>query len=129
MPYELPESLQNIADIIGRDRALFLIGQLPRTKQIKRDGRTRWRIYVYFPLCLTTNCKLVQILGWDDALKLNNVFRGETLCLPSCHEMAIKFLHESIRNRYLIGVSIEILCITFAMTRRSITKILNGLLV
>lgn len=124
--YPLPQNVQYIADIIGRSQALNLVGQLPRTAQTKRDTRTRHRIYLHVPKPenLKASCKLVQILGINDSLKLSRVFGGEVLYIPSCKQMSTYFLHHSIRKQFNNGVPIEILVICFGMSRRNILKIL-----
>lgn len=122
--YPLPKNMQAIAEVIGREKALFLLGQLPRTKQVKRDTRTRYRIYLYIPKTLNPKSRLVEILGWNDAFKLTQVFTGETLCLESCKQMATNFLHKSIRQQFNSGIDIDTLAILFGMNTRSILKIL-----
>lgn len=125
--YPLPSIIQSLANVIGRHKALQLVGQLPRTKQVKSDGRTRWRIYANFPKPqnLKRTHKLAQILGFDDALKLCSMFGGEIVSIPSCNAMYKDFLHRSIRNQYLSGVSLEILVIIFGMNRKSLNKIIS----
>ncbi|WP_343594821.1 hypothetical protein [Acinetobacter sp.] len=122
--YPLPKNMQAIAEVIGREKALFLLGQLPRTKQVKRDTRTRYRIYLYIPKTLNPKSRLVEILGWNDAFKLTQVFTGETICLESCKQMATDFLHRSIRTQFEAGASIDTLVISFGMNPRSILKII-----
>ena len=50
----LPESVQEIADVIGRDQALTFIGQLPQA------GKRKWRVCVYIPKTLSPDHKLVE---------------------------------------------------------------------
>lgn len=82
----LPKSGQEIADVIGRDRALFLIGQLPRCSF--RDKR--WpnamvtEPILYVPKRIKPDHKLVDLVGWDAAVKLVKAFGGEIL-KPKAH--------------------------------------------
>lgn len=85
---ELPQSVQEIADVIGRERALFLIGQLPRC------GKRSWRVAVYVPRTLKPDHILVRILGWVDAQRMARHFGGEIL-QPSNGS----FIERRFRNR------------------------------
>jgi len=122
--YPLPQNVRAIADCIGKDKALALVGQLKRTPQTKADGRTRQRIWLYIPKTLNPKSRLVEILGWKDAFKLTQVFTGETICLESCQAMATEFLHRSIRQQFNDGIDIDTLAVLFGMNPRSILKIL-----
>ncbi|WP_312968507.1 Mor transcription activator family protein [Acinetobacter gerneri] len=124
--YPLPQNLIDIAETIGRSKAFHLVGQLPRTKQIKGDNRTRWRIYLHVPKPenLKAHNRLVKIIGWEDAYKMSLIFGGEVLSIPSCKQMQTHFLYKGIRAQYDAGVSIEILMIIFGMTRKNIQRIL-----
>lgn len=122
--YPLPQNVQAIADCIGKDKALALVGQLKRTPQTKADGRTRHRIWLYIPKAPNPKSPLVQIIGWANACKLAQVFNGETICLESCKQMATDFLHKSIRQQFNSGIDIDTLAILFGMNSRSILKIL-----
>lgn len=122
---KLPQNIQAVAEVIGREKALYLVGQLPRTRQVKQDSRVRWRIYLYVPKRLTADCNLVQILGWSDALKMSRMFGGEILQLESCKQLATDFLHLSIRAQHHAGASIQVLSTSFGMTTKSIVRILD----
>lgn len=87
----LPPSAQEIADVIGRDRTLFLIGQLPQA------GRRKWRVVLYIPKRIDPDHKLVRLIGWDDAMKLVRHFGGEILQPSNC-----RFLHREFRNAEVV---------------------------
>jgi hypothetical protein len=84
----LPDSVQEIADVIGRERALYLIGQLPRytSKDHRWSAAAPSRVLLYVPKAsrLTDRHKLVRILGWRDAVRLCEVFGGEILKPANC---------------------------------------------
>lgn len=90
----LPESVQEIADVIGRDRALFLVGQLPRC-YVDTVGHKSWRVMLYVPKDLKPDHELVRILGWHDAVKLVAGFGGEILHPASCAEVYRAFRDKS----------------------------------
>lgn len=87
---DLPTSVREIADVIGRERALFLIGQLPRS------GSRSWRVCFYVPKRMGLDHQLVQILGWHDAEKLRNAFGGEILQVANCNG-----IRRTYRNRVI----------------------------
>ena len=74
----LPQSVQEVADVIGRERALYLVGKLPRSMG------NRERIFLYVPKKLTPDHRLVEILGWAHARMLVDEFGGIILNLAAC---------------------------------------------
>ncbi len=85
----LPESVAEIAEVIGRDQALHLIGALPQS------GSRAWRVCVYVPKALpSVDHPLVRILGWKDANRLVNAFSGMILQPSNC-----RFIVRAARNR------------------------------
>lgn len=79
----LPASVQEIADVIGRDEALHLISRLP-TCYAGGKGKQSTRVILYVPKKLKPNHRLVQILGWDRANQLVEGFGGEILQPANC---------------------------------------------
>lgn len=103
----LPESVQEIADVIGRSRALYLIGRLPKTyppSTRTKHGATE-RVILYVPKSLRPDHALVSILGWHDAMKLVRVFGGEILQPANCREVYRRFRDQSIRAFLSAGSS------------------------
>lgn len=82
----LPQSVREIADVIGRDAALYLIEQLPKCQA--RDHRNpdhkSQRVILYVPKRLKPNHRLVQILGPELAAKMVEGFQGEILYPANC---------------------------------------------
>lgn len=87
----LPASVQEIADVIGTERALFLIGQLPRCYT-----RKSCHVIMYVPKSLKPDHPLVATLGWHDAKRLVDVFGGEILQPASCADIYRQFRDRSI---------------------------------
>ncbi|BCN09928.1 hypothetical protein ACNRBS_20830 [Ralstonia pseudosolanacearum] len=81
---QLPGSVQEIADVIGRQRALYLVGQLPRCG-------AQLTLYVPTEQRLGDDHMLVRILGADDAAKLCRVFGGETLKPANCNAIYSRY--------------------------------------
>lgn len=82
----LPRSVQEIADVIGIERALFLIGRLPRcySRDARYPGAKSAHVIMYVPKTMKPTHELVRILGWNDAVKLAQAFGGEILQPASC---------------------------------------------
>lgn len=75
----LPESVAEIAEVIGEEQAFHLIGSLPQS------GSRKWRVCVYIPKRLTSvDHPLVRILGWHDANKMVRAFSGMILQPSNC---------------------------------------------
>lgn len=115
---DLPASVQEIADVIGRERALYLIGQLPQC------GKRSWRIVLYVPKRLTADHQLVRILGWHDAQRLVRVFGGEILQTSNCRHIARQYRNRSIRRMADDGMQLDEIASLMQLTRRQVRNIL-----
>lgn len=95
---ELPRSVREIAEVIGVERALYLVGQLPRCYE--RDHRypnaKRSCVILYVPKTLHPDHQLVTILGWKDASKLAKEFGGEILQPGNCMDIYRRFRDQAI---------------------------------
>jgi hypothetical protein len=91
----LPRSVQEIAEVIGVERALFLIGQLPKCRA-GLPGKESIRPIMYVPKSVKPNDRLVQILGWNDAQKIVRAFGGEILQPANCSEIYRRFRDATI---------------------------------
>lgn len=124
MPRSLPRSVQQIADVIGRDAALNLIRQLPRA-YMGKPGRKSWRVLLYVPQRLRPDHELVRILGWQNAERLVRAFGGELLKPANCAEIYREFRDRSIRRlRREQGLDVETLAQWFGLCARSVRNIL-----
>lgn len=90
----LPESVEEIAAVIGRQRALYLIGKLPRYYDAVNQND---RVMLYVPKQLTVTHSLVQILGWQDAQRMVDAFGGEILKPANCSH-----IYRAFRDRHII---------------------------
>lgn len=123
----LPGIAQDIADIIGRDLALYLIGQLPRCQVV--DRRTGYahgrRPFVYVPTVqrLTPDHQLVRILGFRLAERLCRHFGGELLQPPACDEIYRPFRNAGIRRLVAEGVPATMVADWFGMSDRQVRNI------
>lgn len=91
----LPKSVQQIADVIGSEKALRLVRQLPPCG--KRDRRRN--LYIPKPARLTVNHRLVGLLGWDDALALCQSLGGQTVQPALC-----RYLERAMNNRRILAL-------------------------
>lgn len=119
---ELPESVQEIADVIGRTEALRLIGQLP-TCIAGVEGHKSKRVILYVPKQLKAGHRLVEILGWDTAQKLVDVFGGEILCPANCHAVFADFMRRAIAAMLATGESTNVVAVMFDVHERTVRKI------
>jgi hypothetical protein len=86
----LPESVQEVADVIGRENALRLVGALP---SLPSKPWIAW-VSVPQPARLRPDHDLVAILGWPGAVLMCRAFGGELLQLSRC-----RGLERAARNR------------------------------
>ncbi|WP_299084151.1 hypothetical protein [uncultured Ruegeria sp.] len=97
---KLPPSVQEIADVIGREKALEFIGKLPNS------GSRSWRVCIYIPKDLPADHKLVELLGWHDARRMVDAFSGMILQPSNCRFLEWQFLHREIVRLHREGVQI-----------------------
>lgn len=79
----LPKSLQEIADVIGAEKALHLAKNW-RKHYSGSENKKAYRTYIYIPQRVRMEHPLVQILGFEDAEKMVRHFGGEGLMVASC---------------------------------------------
>lgn len=119
----LPATVQELADVIGTQRALFLIGQLPKCVSKKS---THVILYVPTQARLTPDHRLVQILGWRDAVKLCQAFGGEILQPANCAQLYRAFRDRSIyRLVTQDGMKLSEVAELFEMTERHVRNVLR----
>jgi hypothetical protein len=129
----LPETVQEIADVIGVERALYLVGKLPRCYVNGKSGGS-WatgkrvqseRLVMYVPKVLKPDSDLVRILGWADAYKLTREFGGLILYPANCAGIYRQFRNENIKRLASEGVPVRMLSEWFDMSERSIKDLIR----
>ena len=118
---DLPNSVQELAEVIGREKALRLIGGLPQC------GKRSWRkvLYVPKPSRLGASHPLVRVLGYADALKLSEAFGGEILQPSNCNFIARNFRNTTIRTMAAKGMSPADIAEAVQITSRQVRNILK----
>lgn len=130
---KLPTSVQEIADVIGDERALFLIGRLPRCYTPGKTGSS-WdsgkrigaeRVIMYVPKRLDMDHQLVRIMGWADAQKLVNAFGGEILCPATCTSVYRPFRDENIVRIIQEGAPVPMVAAWFSVSERHVKNLIR----
>lgn len=93
----LPASIQEIADVIGQEDALYLIGQLPRWTAGGK-GKAHSRVILTVPRKLKPNHRLIQILGPEKAEAMAAAFGGETLHPANCRGLEREWRNREVRR-------------------------------
>ena len=93
----LPQSVREIAEVIGRYEALFLIGKLP-TCVSGAAGKKASKVILYVPAKLQPDHRLAGILGQEKAAALVQAFGGEILYPANCEDIYRRFRDASIRR-------------------------------
>lgn len=119
----LPESVREIADVIGDERALYLIGKLP--KAMAKNGWNQVSLYV--PKRLDFGHQLVRILGWTDANKLVRAFGGEILHPASCAHVYREFRDENMVRLVSEGVPCRMVAEWFGVNVRLVRLVTEHL--
>ena len=88
----LPKSVQEIADVIGHEKAVRMVRRLPPCG--KRDRRRN--LYVPKPKNLTTDHKLVELVGWEDAMAICEALGPKTL------QPSLQYYERALDNREIL---------------------------
>ncbi|MBF0270880.1 MAG: hypothetical protein HQL98_02230 [Magnetococcales bacterium] len=110
---DLPGSLEEIAEVIGREGALQLVNAC---------GGTR----IFVPRKLRVQHKLVTMLGFEQARRLSHHFGGETLTVVRAAELLRRTRNREIVRRYDAGTGVRQLARDNALTERQIYAILSS---
>ena len=124
---KLPSSVREIADVIGDERALFLIGKLPKCypKDARYPNAKREKVMLYVPRTLKPDHPFVRIIGWRDAEKLAGVFGGEILNVANCAEIYRPFRDAAIVRLAGEGVPVSMLAEWFDVCDRHIRNLVK----
>lgn len=119
---KLPAAVQDIADIIGRERALFLIGKLPRHYN-QTNQKSRCCLYVPKMARLKPDHSLVKLMGWSDAVKLSENFGGEIFNLPTMGAIYRPFRDQAIVRLLGEGVPVAMIAEWFGVCDRLVKNL------
>lgn len=115
----LPESVQEIAEVIGRDKALYLIGQLPTC------GKRSWRVVLYVPKRIRADHQLVRLLGWHDAQAMVREFGGMILQPSNCNQVHRQFRNQEVRRLADSGLDNDAIAAAVGVSTRTVRRILR----
>lgn len=117
---DLKGDLRSIAEVIGRQKALYLVSQCPRYKVEKRTGVGQLLLYVPQVNRLKVDHKLVGMVGYQDALQLCKVFGGELLVLSQCKHILLKNRNQGIKSMLEQGFTIHDVAKFFGLHPRTV---------
>lgn len=120
----LPDSVQDIADVIGRDQALWLIGQLPTSYAgSKKANKQSTRRVLYVPKRLMPKDRLVRLLGWQDACKMAQAFSGMLMQPANCAEVYRPHRDANIARLVHDGMAVKMVAEWFGLSDRTVKNI------
>ena len=118
---DLPQSVREIAEAIGREAALLLIGRLP---VCYRDaGKKSPKVILYVPKRLPPDHQLVEILGYPTARKLVDAFGGEILYPANCRFVFDRHRNAAVRQMIDAGARLPVVACLFGITERHVRNI------
>lgn len=115
---DLKGDLRSVAEVIGRQKALYLVSQCPKYKTEKRTGVGQLFLYVPQARRLKMDHNLVTMLGYEDAQKLSLVFGGELLVLSQCKHILIKSRNAGIKSMLEQGFRVDEIAQYFNISTR-----------
>jgi len=116
---DLPISIAEIAEVIGREKALFLIGQLPRSPS------RSWRVNLYIPKRMPLDHWLIKLLGFPDAEKMRREFGGIILQPSNCGHVYRLFRNKEVRRMADAGIPVHQIADAVDLTTRQVRNIIS----
>ena len=125
---DLPRSVREIAEVIGRDPALRLIGKLPTAYDEKAN---RKKPIMYVPKAMSLSNKWARFylveLGYDAAMRLVRAFGGEILYPANCRHMESRRRDRDIRSCLRAGEDVDLIATIFNVPRKHVLKLQRGI--
>lgn len=121
---DLPNSVREIAAVIGRESTLRLIGKLP-TCYAGANGKKSTRVIMYVPKRLPPDHQLVRILGWNTANKLVRHFGGEILYPANCRGIYAKYRDDAILRMLQDGARASMVAELMGLSERHVRNLLR----
>ena len=122
----LPNSVQDVADVIGEQKALTLVASASKIFPPSRGSGRAEQLQVYVPSNISPTHQLVRVLGWVDAEKLSRHFGGEILKLGNCAELKRAHRNEAIKRMAGEGVPREMIAQWFNINPRTVANVLES---
>lgn len=119
---DLPGSVREIAEVIGRQATLHLLGQLPATRAGK-PGKESNRVILYVPKKLSPDHRLVQILGAEKAMALVRAFGGEVMQPANCRRIYARHRDEAILKMLNDGARLSMVQSIMRVSRRHVVNL------
>lgn len=119
----LPRGVQEVADAIGREKALELIGKIKPSYHPSHPNERRLYLYVPTLANLKPDHALVRMIGYPSAEKLSLRFGSELLKLATCENVVRAHRNKEIAEMLKGGSSEEMVAEWFKMTIKSIRSI------
>lgn len=122
---DLSGDLKAVAEVIGRQPALYLVSQCKRYQVKGRCGRGQIMLLIPKNTNIDLNHHLVRVLGYPLAQKLVNYFAGELLRFY-VDDLVIRARNAGIRAMYRQGYKQSQLAEIFQLTTRTISYVTAG---
>jgi hypothetical protein len=82
----LPESVEEIAEVIGRGNAVRLV------EGTRASGTRRWRRFLYVPAEMNEDHRIASMIGFGEATRLSFSHGNCIVELPNCHGLRKAYL-------------------------------------
>ena len=124
---KLPGAVKEIAEVIGRENALRLIGRLPRRRfaDPRSPNSSQIQASLYVPKILPADHWLVRVLGWHAAKRLSDIYGGELIKPPVCEEIYREWRNREIARLQKTGMPVREISEIVKLTDRMILTILK----
>lgn len=120
--WDLPETVRLIAEVTGREDALYLAGHVIRWGGRSHYGRSSC---LYVPRRLPSDHRLVHLVGWENARRLAVALGGEILSVAPCKGVYQRFRDNEVRRLAIEGGKASDLAAMMGVSERHIRSIVR----
>ena len=115
----LPETVEEIAEVIGREKAVRLV------EGTRQRGARRWRRHLYIPSDMPEDHRIVSLIGWDAAQALSFSHANSVLELPSCHSLRKAYLSDVVAKMAGQGADQAEIASELGIERKTVASLLD----
>ncbi|WP_241479069.1 hypothetical protein [Leisingera sp. ANG-M1] len=116
----LPESVEEIAEVVGREKAVRLV------EGTRPSGRRRWRRQLYVPAEMTEEHRIVALIGIKAARRLSFSHANCILELPSCHALKKAYLADHVLRLHFQGANEAEIAREICVEKKTVTTLLEA---
>lgn len=116
----LPEVVQEIAEVVGREKAVRLV------EGVLATGKRSWRRNLYVPSRMRSDHRIAKLIGLDAARALSLSHANSNLQLPPCKALRSAYLTLLAQKMGDDGATISEIAQELGVDQKTVTSLLDN---